>query len=145
MQRNDIDVRLLIGDWLVLLLFVFIGQRDHEMALVGPLPTRLQTTLAVGQPGPAPTLALGLPWTAAAWALGALRPPAGAGWRPWLGRVAAAWLIAAPLGLLVRALVRGQAAIPVPFMLVILGLGLLFILGWRGIYYWLRMRRKKHG
>ena len=134
MQRNDIDVRLLIGDWLVLLLFVFIGQRDHEMALVGSLPSLLVTTLA-----------LGLPWTAAAWALGALRPPAGAGWRPWLGRVAAAWLIAAPLGLLLRALVRGQAAIPVPFMRVILGLGLLFILGWRGIYYWLRMRRKKHG
>ena len=134
MQRNDIDVRLLIGDWLVLLLFVFIGQRDHEMAVVGSLPSLLVTTLA-----------LGLPWTAAAWALGALRPPAGAGWRPWLGRVAAAWLIAAPLGLLLRALVRGQAAIPVPFMLVILGLGLLFILGWRGIYYWLRMRRKKHG
>lgn len=129
-MRNNVDVRLLIGDWLVLLLFVFIGQRDHSMNVVGSLPSLLTTTLA-----------LALPWTAVAWALGALRLPNGTAWRPWLGRALAAWLIAAPLGLLLRALLRGQASIPVPFMLVILGLGSVFVVGWRAVYYWLRMRR----
>ena len=124
-MRRDVDFRLFIGDWLLLLLFVFIGQRDHAMDLVGSLPSLLTTTLA-----------LALPWTAAAWALGVLRPPDSAEWRPWLGRVAAAWLIAAPLGLLLRALLRGQAAIAVPFMLVILGLGLLFMVGWRAVVWW---------
>lgn len=133
-MRRDVDFRLLIGDWLLLLLFVFIGQRDHEMAVVGSLPSLLTTTLA-----------LALPWTAAAWALGVLRLPDSMDWRPWLGRVATAWLVAAPLGLLLRALVRGQASIVVPFMLVILGLGLLFMLGWRAGCYWLRMGRTKRG
>jgi len=126
----NIDVLLLVGDWLVLLLFVFIGQRDHGMSVVGALPSLLTTALA-----------LGLPWTVAAWALRALRPPAGAGWRPWLGRVAAAWFIAAPLGLVLRALLRDQASIALPFMMVVLGLGGVFVVGWRAAYYWLRMRR----
>jgi len=133
-MRRDVDFRLFIGDWLLLLLFVFIGQRDHGMDLAGSLPSLLTTTLA-----------LALPWTAAAWALGVLRLPSGADWRPWLGRVATAWLVAAPLGLLLRALLRGQASIAVPFMLVILGLGSVFMLGWRAGYYWLGMRRLKQG
>ena len=130
MQLRNIDVRLLIGDWLVLLLFVFIGQRDHGMSLVGSLPSLLTTALT-----------LALPWTAMAWVTGVLRLPDGGGWRPWLGRVAVVWLAAAPLGLALRALLRGQASIILPFMLVVLGLGGAFVLGWRAAYYWLRVRR----
>lgn len=122
---------LLAGDWLVLLLFVFIGQRDHDMNVVGALPSLFTTTLAVA-----------LPWTLVAWLMGALRSPAGASWRSWFGRVAAAWLIAAPLGLILRALWRGQQAIPVPFMLVMIGLGGLFMLGWRSLAWW-GARRKQ--
>ncbi len=124
-MNKSITLWLLVGDWLVLLLFVFIGQRDHAMNLAGSLPSLVTTTLAVA-----------LPWTAAAAALGALRHPASGSWRMWFGRVAAAWLIAAPLGLILRALYRGQGAIPVPFMLVMIGLGGLFMLGWRGVAYW---------
>lgn len=130
MQRNSIDARLLFADWLLLLLFVFLGQRDHGMSLAGSLPSLLTTTLA-----------LALPWTAAAGALGVLRLPAGMSWRPWLGRAAAAWLIAAPLGLILRALLRGQASIVLPFMLVMLGLGGTLVVGWRAAYYWLRTRQ----
>jgi hypothetical protein len=123
---------LLAGDWLVLLLFVFIGQRDHGMNVIGSVPSLLMTTLAVA-----------LPWTVAAWLLGALRSLAGAAWQAWLGRALAAWLIAAPLGLILRALLRGQASIPVPFMLVMIGLGGLFVLGWRALVYWWAGRRAR--
>ncbi len=131
MPRNKFTPWLLAGDLITLLLFVFIGQRDHEIALAGSLPSLLTTTLAVA-----------LPWTVAAWLLGALRLPAG-DWRPWFGHVLAAWLIAAPLGLILRALYRGQASIPVPFMLVMIGLGGLFVLAWRALAYWLAGRRAR--
>jgi hypothetical protein len=121
---------LIAGDWLLLLLFVFIGQRDHSMDVVGALPSLFTTTLAVA-----------LPWTVAAYLLGAFRYRAGLGWGAWLGRVLTAWLVAAPLGLLLRALFRGQSSIPVPFMLVMLGLGGLFMLGWRALAYWRLSRR----
>jgi hypothetical protein len=132
MQNNKLTPWLLAGDWLTLLIFVFIGQRDHDMNIVGSLPSLLTTTLAVA-----------LPWTLAAWLMGALRAPAGMTWQAWFGRVVAAWLIAAPLGLILRALYRGQASIPVPFMLVMLGLGGLFMLAWRALAYWSAGRRAR--
>ena len=139
------NFRLLLGDLLVLILFVFTGQRDHAMPIVAALPSLLTTTLA-----------LAVPWVVAAGAMGvlALGPDRSASGLPsadlsglgaYLGRVLAAWLIAAPIGLILRALLRGQASIAVPFMLVILGLGSVFMLGWRAGYYWLGMRRLKQG
>lgn len=122
---------LLAGDFITLLLFVFIGQRDHDMSILGSLPSLITTTLAVA-----------VPWTAAAWLMGALRHPAGQVWPAWFGRVLAAWLIAAPLGLVLRALLRGQASIPVPFILVMLGLGGLFMLGWRAVAFWWGHRQR---
>lgn len=121
---------LLLGDWLILLLFVFIGQRDHAMSGPGVLTSLVTTTLAVA-----------LPWTAAAYLLGALRFAPDMTWPVWFGRALNAWLVAAPLGLLLRALLRGQGAIPVPFMLVMLGLGGLFMLSWRALAFWLMNRR----
>lgn len=118
-------VGLVVGDWLVLLLFVFLGQRDHAMNGAGVLTSLVITTLSVA-----------LPWTAAAAALGAYRYRAGMGWGVWLGRALNAWLVAAPLGLILRALLKGQGAIAVPFALVMLGLGGLFVLGWRAAAFW---------
>jgi hypothetical protein len=123
---------LLIGDWLVLLLFVFIGQRDHNITGPAALPSLLITTLSVA-----------VPWTLAAAALGAFRLDVGLTLPRWLGRVLNAWLVAAPLGLVLRALLRGQSAIAVPFMLVMLGLGGLFMLAWRaGVFYVIRRRNR---
>jgi hypothetical protein len=121
---------LLVGDWLVLLLFVFIGQRDHAISGPGALPSMLNTAVS-----------LGLPWTVAAFALGAYRLRPDPGWRVWLGRALNAWLVAAPLGLLLRALLRDQDAIPVMFILVATGIGGLMIIGWRALAYWLALRR----
>ncbi len=130
-DRSPLSLWLLLGDLAVLLLFVFIGQRDHDMSIVGSLPSLVTTTLAVA-----------LPWAAAAWLMGALRLPPDEGAKHWLGRALAAWLIAAPPGLLIRAMLRGQSSIAVPFMLVMLGLGGVFVLAWRAGVYWWTNRKK---
>jgi hypothetical protein len=122
---------LLLGDWLVLLLLVFVGQRDHGMTGPGVFRSLLITTFS-----------LVLPWTVAASLLAANRYRPGMGLWPWLGRALNAWLVAAPLGLVLRALLRGQASIIVIFMLVLLGTGALFILGWRAALYWWLERKK---
>lgn len=123
---------LILGDWLVLLLFVFIGQRDHNMSGPGTFASLLTTALS-----------LAIPWTIAAFLLGASRLEDSPTLGRWLGRVLTAWLVAAPLGLLLRALLRGQGTIAVPFMLVVMGLGGLFVLGWRGVYYYLANRHRR--
>ena len=103
---------------------------ERFMSLTGALPSLFTTTLA-----------LALPWSVVAWLMGVLRLPGDWPAATWLGRVAAAWLIAAPLGLILRALWRGQASIILIFMIVALGLGGLFILGWRAaVYGWARRR-----
>ena len=116
---------LLAGDWLVLLLFVFIGQRDHGIAGQGALASLLSTTISFV-----------VAWTAVALVLGGYRLRPDPGWRVWLGRVANIWLVAAPLGLVLRALLRGQDAIPVIFILVALSIGGLMMVGWRAAAYW---------
>ena len=121
---------LLAGDWLVLLLFVFIGQRDHAISGPGALPSLMNTAFS-----------LAVPWTAAAFVLGAYRLRPLPGWRVWLGRALNAWLVAAPLGLVLRALLRNQDAIPVIFILIAMSIGGLMIVGWRALAYWLAARR----
>jgi hypothetical protein len=121
---------LLAGDWLVLLLFVFIGQRDHAISGPGALPSLLNTAFS-----------LAVPWTVAALVLGAYRLRPLPGWQVWLGRALNAWLVAAPLGLVLRALLRNQDAIPVIFILIAMSIGGLMIVGWRALAYWWVSRR----
>lgn len=121
---------LLAGDWLVLLLFVFIGQRDHAISGPGALPSLLNTAFS-----------LAVPWTVAALVLGAYRLRPLPGWQVWLGRALNAWLVAAPLGLVLRALLRNQDAIPVIFILIAMSIGGLMMVVWRALAYWLALRR----
>ncbi len=110
---------LLVGDLTALSLFVYIGQRNHET--LGAL--RLLLNVA----------AFGAPWVVAAWLVGAFRGGREGrlyGWA-FMARSLNAWLIAAPLGVTLRALALGRAAIPTAFALVTLGLGGAFVLGWR--------------
>lgn len=122
-------ILLLLGDWLALGLFVFLGQVDHD--LVG-LP-RLLATGAM----------LALPWTVVALLLNAYWLSATTTLRAFLGRSLLAWFVAAPLALLLRALILGQATIVVTFMIVTMGLGGLFLLGWRAAYFFLHVRRRR--
>ena len=115
---------LLIGDWLALGLFVFLGQLDHEMIGANPLPRLLRTTAEIG-----------LPWTAVALLWGAYKLPPDMTARTFFGRSLTAWLVAVPLALLLRAYLHGQGAIIVIFMVVTMGLGGAFLLIWRGLYF----------
>ncbi len=121
---------LLLGDLLVLLLFVIAGKREHE-------------TLDAENPvlGIVVTALYYIPvWLVAAWLLGAY-PRDAAGARALLARTLNAWLVAAPLATLVRAYALGRVIIPVPFLLVTLGLGGALLLGWRLVFLWFARRR----
>lgn len=115
---------LLAGDWLALALFVFLGQVDHDVVDVGRWVMQ--------------TVVLAAPWTILAFILNAHQLAEGGRWRDFLGRSLLVWLVAAPLGLILRALVQGQATIVVAFLLVTMGLGGLFLLGWRTAYWFIR-------
>lgn len=115
---------LLIGDWLALGLFVFFGQLDHGMISADSLPHLLKTSAEIA-----------LPWTVVALLWGAYKIDSKINARTFLNHSLTAWLIAAPLALLLRAYLHGQATIILIFMAVTLGIGGAFLLGWRGLYF----------
>ncbi|MCA9871772.1 MAG: DUF3054 domain-containing protein [Caldilineae bacterium] len=121
---------LAIGDLIALLVFVIIGQADHN-------------TLNQGNPilGALPNLvALAVPWLIIAFLLRAY-PRTPMRLAPFMGRSALAWLIAAPLGLLLRAVLQSRGGIPIPFLIVTLLAGGALLLGWRLVYWLIAMRR----
>ena len=116
------------GDWVALGIFVFIGQLNHELVNDNPLP-RFLMTFAL----------LALPWTAVALIMGGYRLTGGG--RDFFSRSLNTWLVGAPLALLIRALINGQATIIVSFMIVTMTLGGAFLLGWRGLFWYLLGRK----
>ena len=121
---------LFAGDLLCLALFVVLGLRSHaELAQAGAFQRFLLNA------GP-----LALAWTAAALAFGLFHLAAPVSRRVLLARTLAAWLIAAPMALVLRALLLGSGAIAVPFLLVTLAVGGSLLLAWRATALWL-MRR----
>ena len=90
-------------------------------------------------PEPAAPFAIG--WFAVAPFVGALRNAALGSPRAMLARTALAWLLAWPVGLGLRALIR-QTSIPISFAIVTLITNMVILLGWRGIFAWLTARRK---
>ncbi len=112
---------LLVGDALALLVFAYLGQRAHGVVdearpMMGVLITAAE---------------FALPWVIAGWLLGAYPRGEARPWSAFLGRSLNAWLVAAPLGVLIRAGVRGQTAIPASFLIAALGFGGAILLGWR--------------
>ncbi|MGE5264690.1 MAG: DUF3054 domain-containing protein [Acidobacteriota bacterium] len=115
---------LAAGDCIALLLFVFIGQRDHEM--IDPVHPLLGLMLTGSE--------FILPWIIAGYLLRAFRLEwawSGGHLYEFLTRTLNAWLVAGPIALLLRALVLGRAVIPTVFIVVALGLGGLCIFAWR--------------
>ncbi|MCL4863554.1 MAG: DUF3054 family protein, partial [Caldilineaceae bacterium] len=99
----------------------YIGQRDHGLVdAANPLWGVLWTA--------APFVVVWLPVAAL---LGVYPLRAGASQRVVLTRALNAWLVAAPLGILLRAYILGRAVIPTSFLVATLGFGGLFLLGWR--------------
>ena len=127
-MRARFTVWLLAGDGLCLSLFVLAGLQAHDST--SPL-IRFLINIA-------PLL---LAWTLAAWALGALDWESSLTYRTLLGRTLTAWLVAAPLALIVRALLLRANTIALAFMLVTLGLGGAWLLLWRASMVWVMKRR----
>ncbi len=121
---------LAAGDALALLVFAAIGRASHgEDAGLGALVQVAET---------AAPFAIG--WFAVAPLAGAFRPDVAGAPRRMLLRTALAWLLAWPVGLGLRALIR-QTAIPVSFALVTFGTVLAIMMIWRGAYALLAARR----
>jgi len=122
---------VLLGDLLAILLFVFIGQRDHNTTdatrpLLGLLRTGFPFLLA---------------WVMVAWVARAIPLKAEElGLRFLLVRGVNAWFIAAPLAVMLRGFIL-RRDIPPAFLLVTLTLGSLFVLAWRLIFGWLWQKR----
>ncbi len=120
---------LVVGDLLALMLFVYIGQRDHDRVnAINPLFGVALTTLPFA-----------VTWLVTGVTLGAYTadiPP-----RALLARTARVWLIATPLGVTLRALGFNLGAIPTTFMLATYTFVGLFVIGWRAIFIWLTHKR----
>lgn len=129
---------LLTGDLIAVVAFVMVGQRDHELVneanpVLGVLLTAVE---------------FAAPWVVAGWLLGAFRmgDHVGAGLAPaqgdhkgrpyvsFLARSLNTWLVAAPIGILIRSYALGRAVIPTVFLVATLGFGGTFVLGWRALF-----------
>jgi hypothetical protein len=128
MKSKPLTLAILVaGDVLMLGLFVLLGERDHAISDPQPVLRWFITTAEFA-----------LPWLIAAWALGTYRTELTT--RTLLGKTVTAWLIAAPLGALLRSFVNGSGAIASTFLVVTLCVGGAMLLVWRVIYFWLARR-----
>jgi hypothetical protein len=119
------------GDILAFLIFAAIGRASHSEAAGIDALAQIAETAA--------PFAIG--WFVVAPLAGAFDGDIATRPRRMLGRTALAWLLAWPLGLLLRALIR-QSGIPLSFAIITLLTNMLILLGWRGAVAWLTSRRK---
>ncbi len=123
---------LIIGDILIFMFFAFTGRETHAPGdanlIVNALPTLLPFLIV---------------WFTIA-ALGRLyrldmitRP------RSALLRTLIAWLVAAPIAILIRAIILSRTAIPWQFVAVTIGLVGTLLLMWHGAVAWYLARRER--
>jgi hypothetical protein len=135
MNKNNTLPRLilLLGDIIAILLFVLIGQQDHGTTDVSnPILGLLRSAF--------PFL---LTWVIVAPIVRAYPAAEDITLRALLVRGLNAWLIAAPLGLMLRAFLFERGGIPAIFMLLTLLVAGAFILIWRALFGFVWQRRFK--
>jgi len=126
MNKNNTLPRLilLLGDLIAIILFVFIGQQDHNTTDINnPVLGLLQASF--------PFL---ITWIIVAFIVRAYPSSQNITIRRLLVRGLNAWLIAAPLGLMLRAFLLERGGIPAIFMLLTLLVAGAFILIWRLLF-----------
>jgi hypothetical protein len=125
---------LVIGDALALLIFAAIGRASHgEDAGLTALAQVAETA--------APFI---VGWFAVAPLIGAYRADAVGAPSRMLARTALTWLVAWPIGLGLRALIR-QTSIPLSFALVTFITVLTIMTLWRGVFALIAARRSQAG
>jgi hypothetical protein len=122
---------LAAGDALAFMIFAALGRASHSEAAGFAAILQVAETAA--------PFAIG--WFVVAPFAGTYRADIASRPRQMLERSALAWLLAWPIGLLLRALIR-QTTIPLSFALVTLITNLLILLSWRGLFAWLNAKRK---
>ncbi len=132
-QNNLLRLLLLLGDLAAITLFVFIGQQDHGTTDVNnPIWGLLRSSF--------PFL---ITWIIVAIVVGAYPKRENISVKTLFLRGLNAWLIAAPLGLLLRAFVLNRGGIPAIFMLLTILVGGAFVLIWRLLFGFVWQRRHK--
>ncbi len=126
---------LLLGDLLAIALFVFIGQQDHG---TGDVNNPIWGVLKASFP-------FLFSWLVVAVAVRAYPARKDMTLNILLLRGLNAWLIAAPLGLLLRAYLLNRATIPTIFMLLTILVGGAFVLIWRLLFGWVWRYQQKEG
>lgn len=112
---------VVIGDAILLLAFAYGGEVSHELYFPDSI---VLSVLHAALP-------FALVWFPVAFLLGALGDPRAARPIDVLARGFEAWLVAAPLAIVVRGWLINRAVIPIAFLIVTYVLGLTFLLGWR--------------
>jgi hypothetical protein len=115
---------LCLGDLIAMLLFVAIGQHEHPLANASDPLRGLLSTMGI----------FALPWLLAGWQLRVFPSRATLEIRLLWVRSVNAWLVAAPLAILLRAYVLGRAVVPTVFITATVLFGGLFLLGWRAVF-----------
>ncbi len=121
---------LIGGDVIAFLVFAAIGRRSHGEAAGLDALFQVAATAAPFIAG----------WLAVAPFVGSYRQTATSGVGPMFQRTLLTWLLAWPLGLLLRALLL-QRDIPQSFAIVVLITNTILLGGWRLLFAWLEARR----
>lgn len=130
-QRAGKKWLLAAGDFVVFLIFAAAGRASHDVASPG---VPLLGTLSTAAP-------FALAWFGVAPFLGALTPARLLQPRPAMVRTVATWLVAGPLGLILRS-VWLQRPIPPTFAAIVMAGHLILLLFWRLGYVWFLNRER---
>jgi len=118
--RSSGTAKLALGDLLVIVGFLIVGELNHD---VNPVESPLVVADTI-----APFLA---GWIVAALVVGAYAPGATRTVKTSVTRVSATWIIAAAIGLALRSTSYFHGSSPWTFALVITGIGVAFLAAWR--------------
>lgn len=113
------------GDLAIFVMFALVGRETHASSdpnlVVNALPTLLPFVLI---------------WLMVSIPMGVYRPSVYRFVPLAIIRTLAAWIVAGPIALYARALLLARTAIPVPFILVTMGLNGVMLLAWHSFFAW---------
>ena len=116
---------LLLGDLAIFVMFALVGRETHASSdpnlIVNALPTLMPFVLI---------------WLLVSVPMGVYRPKVYRFVPLTIIRTLAAWIVAGPIALYVRALLLARPSIPVPFIVVTMGLNGVLLLAWHVFFAW---------
>jgi hypothetical protein len=131
-MKNKPQLVLVIGDVVIFMFFAFTGRETHAPGDPNPIVNALPTLF--------PLLIV---WLAIAALGGVYRSSVITNPRSALRRTLIAWIIAAPIAIVIRAIILSRTAIPWQFVAVTMGLVGTLLLLWHGGYAWFLTRRTR--